>query len=348
MKEEKNPVDILDEIMNRSGEEPRPSSCPPKFDPPLPEEEPPPPEKKAPLSQRLIPWLCGLLAGAVMVGVLCGVELAALHGRLDELGAAMGEIQTVDDLRKENERLQNHSEGLQEQLDKIYDEAHKYTLEASIREQQAGWRLRQNEYLYYMERFLLDDDLPMAALVMNLEDFVLRPPVSGSDPVSVPLGEPDGRVSLSSVQQERYDEVRRVLEQEGVLYSSGLTQKNGTAPLWPSGTGPSEAYHMAALGILWSALDAHFVQGNDQAAAQYLYHYFEDDLMGYRERAEGLAGDFALRQYQTMIDELAESQWLTVGADGRMDLGCGPTGASVDILYSLPFDPPQPGSFVPD
>ena len=49
MDQEKNPVDLLDEILNRGQEEPRPSSYPPKFDPPLPENEPPPPEQKAPL-----------------------------------------------------------------------------------------------------------------------------------------------------------------------------------------------------------------------------------------------------------------------------------------------------------
>ena len=105
MDQEKNPVDLLDEILNRGQEEPRPSSYPPRFDPPLPANEPPPPEQKAPLRERAVPWLCGLLGGAAVTGLLCAVLLTSLNQRLDQLGAAVDEIRAVDELREENERL---------------------------------------------------------------------------------------------------------------------------------------------------------------------------------------------------------------------------------------------------
>ena len=73
MDQEKNPVDLLDEILNRGQEEPRPSSYPPKFDPPPPENEPPPPEQKAPLRERAVPWLCGLLG-------ICNYSALIFHG----------------------------------------------------------------------------------------------------------------------------------------------------------------------------------------------------------------------------------------------------------------------------
>ena len=100
MDQEKNPVDLLDEILNRGQEEPRPSSYPPRFDPPLPENEPPPPEQKAPLRERAVPWLCGLLGGAAVTGLLCAVLLTSLNQRLDQLGAAVDEIRAVDELRE--------------------------------------------------------------------------------------------------------------------------------------------------------------------------------------------------------------------------------------------------------
>ncbi len=176
MDQEKNPVDLLDEILNRGQEEPRPSSYPPKFDPPLPENEPPPPEQKAPLRERAVPWLCGLLGGAAVTGLLCAVLLTSLTQRLDQLGAAVDEIQAVDELRKENERLLQENADLQAEVDEQSSQLSQHSFEQAYRYQRMVYRMRQSEYLYYMEQFVEQGDLSMAALVMTLEDGILRPP----------------------------------------------------------------------------------------------------------------------------------------------------------------------------
>ena len=130
------------------------------------------------------------------------------------------------------------------------------------------YRMRQSEYLYYMEQFVEQGDLSMAALVMVLEDDILRPP-GEDEPERIVFG---GAMPspLGSIQQERYDELRRLLEEKGVLSSSGMSKQNGTTPLWPPGTGPSEDPAMAVLGILWCAMDQYYVRGNLNAATQFL------------------------------------------------------------------------------
>lgn len=351
MDQEKNPVDILNEILNRpEAPPPSPAPGPTRFDPPPPGDDPlPPPETDrtaadAGASAKLLPWLCLVLGAALLVMGVCLLQVTGINRRLDALQSDLKkESRTVDELWEENQRLQRENDDLQEQVDHAAEEL-KQTYDsltaANKSETRKSYRMRQSEYLYYMERFVEQGDLSMAALVMTLEDDVLRPP-EDDEPERFLNGGP-----LSSVQQERYDEVRRVLEKKGVLYSSGMTKKNDTAPLWPDGTGPSENYDTAALGILWCALDAYFVKGNSQAAAQYLCFDLQESLMGYQERMEGLAGEFALRLYQVMRDELVEAQWLTVTkADGRVGLGSGPTGYAPDVLYSLPFDLPAPGSW---
>lgn len=108
MDEKKPPADILEEIMSRSEQPfPSPVSYPPKFDPPPPEDSPPPTPaaEKSPLAERLLPWLCALLGGAVLAALVLGFQLFSVNARLDTLTASVGEIQTVDELRKENDRL---------------------------------------------------------------------------------------------------------------------------------------------------------------------------------------------------------------------------------------------------
>ena len=108
MDEKKPPADILDEIMSRS-EKPLPSpvSYPPKFDPPPPEDTPPPAPagEKPPLAERLLPWLCVLLGGAVLAALVLGFQLFSVNTRLDGLQANLEGIQTMDELMDENEKL---------------------------------------------------------------------------------------------------------------------------------------------------------------------------------------------------------------------------------------------------
>ncbi len=336
MDQEKNPVDLLDEILNRGQEEPRPSSYPPKFDPPLPENEPPPPEQKTPLRERAVPWLCGLLGGAAVTGLLCAVLLTSLNQRLDQLGAAVDEIRAVDELREENERLLQENADLQAEVDEQSSQLSQHSFEQAYRYQRMVYRMRQSEYLYYMEQFLEQGDLSMAALVMVLEDDILRPP--GED-------EPERFVCggampppLGSIQQERYDELRRLLEEKGVLSSSGMTKKNGTTPLWPPGTGPSEDPAMAVLGILWCAMDQYYVRENLNAATQFLV---DTPLNSPDGRGLLYRSGRTVTLYHQLVASLSVEGCLREEAD--TSLAWNPVYGHTDEGYNLPFElPPLP------
>lgn len=336
MDQEKNPVDLLDEILNRGQEEPRPSSYPPRFDPPLPENEPPPPEQKTPLRERAVPWLCGLLGGAAVTGLLCAVLLTSLNQRLDQLGAAVDEIQAVDELREENERLLQENADLQAEVDEQSSQLSQHSFEQAYRYQRMVYRMRQSEYLYYMEQFLEQGDLSMAALVMVLEDDILRPP--GED-------EPERFVCggampppLGSIQQERYDELRRLLEEKGVLSSSGMTKKNGTTPLWPPGTGPSEDPAMAVLGILWCAMDQYYVRENLNAATQFLV---DTPLNSPDGRGLLYRSGRTVTLYHQLVASLSVEGCLREQAD--TSLAWNPVYGHTDEGYNLPFElPPLP------
>lgn len=336
MDQEKNPVDLLDEILNRGQEEPRPSSYPPKFDPPLPENEPPPPEQKTPLRERAVPWLCGLLGGAAVTGLLCAVLLTSLNQRLDQLGAAVDEIRAVDELREENERLLQENADLQAEVDEQSSQLSQHSFEQAYRYQRMVYRMRQSEYLYYMEQFVEQDDLSMAALVMVLEDDILRPP--GED-------EPERFVCggampppLGSIQQERYDELRRLLEEKGVLSSSGMTKKNGTTPLWPPGTGPSEDPAMAVLGILWCAMDQYYVRENLNAATQFLV---DTPLNSPDGRGLLYRSGRTVTLYHQLVASLSVEGCLREEAD--TSLAWNPVYGHTDEGYNLPFElPPLP------
>lgn len=336
MDQEKNPVDLLDEILNRGQEEPRPSSYPPKFDPPLPENEPPPPEQKAPLRERAVPWLCGLLGGAAVTGLLCAVLLTSLNQRLDQLGAAVDEIQAVDELRKENERLLQENADLQAEVDEQSSQLSQHSFEQAYRYQRMVYRMRQSEYLYYMEQFVEQGDLSMAALVMTLEDGILRPP-GEDEPERIVYG---GAMPspLGSIQQERYDEVRRLLEEKGVLSSSGMTKKNGTTPLWPPGTGPSEDPAMAVLGILWCAMDQYYVRGNLNAATQFLV---DTPLNTPDGRGLLYRSGRTVTLYHQLVASLSVEGCLREEAD--TSLAWNPVYGHTDEGYNLPFElPPLP------
>ena len=336
MDQEKNPVDLLDEILNRGQEEPRPSSYPPKFDPPLPENEPPPPEQKAPLRERAVPWLCGLLGGAAVTGLLCAVLLTSLNQRLDQLGAAVDEIRAVDELREENERLLQENADLQAEVDEQSSQLSQHSFEQAYRYQRMVYRMRQSEYLYYMEQFVEQDDLSMAALVMVLEDGILRPP-GEDEPERIVYG---GAMPspLGSIQQERYDEVRQLLEEKGVLSSSGMTKKNGTTPLWPPGTGPSEDPAMAVLGILWCAMDQYYVRENLNAATQFLV---DTPLNTPDGRGLLYRSGRTVTLYHQLVASLSVEGCLREEAD--TSLAWNPVYGHTDEGYNLPFElPPLP------
>ena len=162
----------------------------------------------------------------------------------------------------------------------------------------------------------------------------------------------NSQVSINPAQVEQYEAYRQELIDRGYLEQglniSTLDHLSPTKLCFTQKWDPSQHEDMAALCILWCALDQHFVENNDDAASQYLFlNPLGDPASGYQERVERLASDFTLEQFQLMKDALVESKWLTIAEDGTMSEGFGPTGFRNDLLYNLPFELPIDPAQIP-
>lgn len=184
MDEEKAPVDILDEILNRPENPlPSPTPYPPKFDPPLLEDDPPPspPEKKPSPAERLLPWLCALLGGAVLALALCGIQLFSVNARLDGLQTAVGEIQAVDELRAENKKLktdQQAAESAQKEAWEIHDDLQWQLQRLEAQYNENRFYFSRATLLSWLERFCAEEDWLMAACAVEYGDPQFNPRTS--------------------------------------------------------------------------------------------------------------------------------------------------------------------------
>ena len=277
MDEKKPTADILDEILSRP-EEPRPApdGQPPKFDPPAPEDgPPPPPEEKRPLAQRLLPWLCALLGGAVLAALLLGVRLFSVNARLEELQANLEEVQIVDELREENEKLKTDNRDLEnarKEAEARADELEQDMEYIGVRLEGADLDREKGQMLAWLERFVREKDYLMAAV--GIESFNRwydwnwqTPPTTGQPPLPG--------------QQARYRELRQeVLDRSDYLIAEPNPRATEDNPmLWISLAedrfGPGE--QTAALR-LWSTLWYSSDQ-LDHAASNVANFYADEALM---------------------------------------------------------------------
>lgn len=356
-----NKSDLLSEIFDKA-EHPTPPPNRPRFEYPpedgpdslsppgnQPSSSPPPPDGTptgsagTALSAKLLPWLCAVLGTALLVLGICLLQVVGMGHRLDSLEETVQGVALVDQVQRENKVLQQEQEKLEQSV------------------QQAEWRARELEraeqdiygryyieqaknrrlnYLWYIGRFMEGGDYPMAALATMLSAEIYFGSVffNGQN------------VPVNQAQLAQYQAHKQELIQRGYLRDSpDLSSKTlGYSSQAPSSIlaftekwDPGKNEDMAALGILWCALDAHFIQGNDNAASQYLCGYpLSDPASGYQERVERLAGPFTLEQFQLMKDELVESGLLIVADSGAMTEGPEP---HTQELYLIPFDLPRPG-----
>ncbi len=313
MDQEKNPVDLLDEILNRGQEEPRPSSYPPKFDPPLPENEPPPPEQKAPLRERAVPWLCGLLGGAAVTGLLCAVLLTSLNQRLDQLGAAVDEIQAVDELRKENERLRTSIRSLvTTQQDML----------SSQREQEQIAQQRQQRYsellnhtgrqtlLLYLERFCAQGEWLVAACAVENRDYIFAPYVFSFG----------STVSLNAM-TKRYFQLREdVFEQSKLLALERIDideeQYFQQATLTPD-TGPYDPKAVEAAMELWPIFCV-YGEGRHSNAAQLLAEFCHPEHQYLKELEGGAFQPSTIELFEQVRADLLAQGFLEENPDGTL------------------------------
>lgn len=253
MDEKKDPVDILDEIMSRSEKPlPSPAAHPPKFDPPEDSLPPPPPaEKKPSAAQRLLPWLCVLLGGAVVALILLGIQLLSVNHQLDEIQAMVGEIHTMDELREENETLkaENQTEKNARQEAEAQAEQAKRDVDYLGRQVEcAGMDREKGQMLAWLERFIREGDWLMASVgVKSFNQWYdwnwITPPTTGQPPLPG--------------QQTRFQELRQeVLDHSDYLKAEPNPRATDDNPLlWVTldedkfGTGEQEAATR-----LWSTL----------------------------------------------------------------------------------------------
>lgn len=323
MDEQKPQGDILDEIFSRETPPASPLSYPPagpppKVDPPDDIPLPPLPRKKKtpPLAQRLLPWVLG---GAVLALVLCGVQLVSVNARLDDLQAGLEEIQTVDELRKEVAELE-------QQLKRAEEAAQKVDQQLWDDYQQISSLSRQKhslDYLWHIGQFMERGDYPMAAVAAAYST-----PITGNP-----------------MQEAQYTAYLAELEERGYLKrpDPNTVEFNTT---WDPGKNP----YMAALGILWCALDQYYVQGNPGNAAGILFVYqlallgTDDPAIPYPQRLRNSASEYALALYDRLRADLAARGYLVEEESGI--LKCGPalyavTDANGEGLRTdLPFDLP--------
>lgn len=241
-------------------------------------------------------------------------------------------LEEIEALKKENESLINENGRLDAWADQKSKEAKQLndTLDQTYyRMSDLGTEKRALYYLWYLQQFMDQGDYTLAAAEI----------VFSTDPWRNAW---ENQISLNSALLEQYDTARQELIRRGYLQQLDHVRDGGTDIYFTSRWNPNENNDMAALSILWCALDAHFVREDDNAASQYLFLYpLSSPATGYQERVERLASGFTLEQFQLMKDKLVEDNWLAVAEDGTMSEG-NYMGPKNDILYGLPFELPPP------
>ena len=324
MDEKKDPVDILDEIMSRSEKPlPSPAAHPPKFDPPEDSLPPPPPaEKKPSAAQRLLPWLCVLLGGAVVALILLGIQLLSVNHQLDELQAMVGEIHTMDELREENETLkaENQTEKNARQEAEAQAEQAKRNVDYLGRQVEcAGMDREKGQMLAWLERFVREGDWLMASVgVKSFNQWYdwnwTTPPVGGQPPLPG--------------QQARYRELRQeVLDRSNYLIAEPNPRATEDNPmLWitlaEDKFGPGEQRAATRLwNILWYSTNQ-----LDQTARDVVSFYDDEELMAALE--DGAFRPSTLSLLEQLRDDLIRRGLLNEDGDGKltMEVLYGDTG----------------------
>lgn len=341
MNEMKSPEDILDEIMNRPPApipgmeaEPDPTPSPSRFDPP---EDIPPPPPEAPGktnppsgAAKAVPWLCAALAVSLVLLGVCVFRMVKTSSQLDELEISSAEaLAEADRLRQENTALEQTRERQQSRIEEMQAQLRENTSNQSYWLMQYAdeyTQRKQLDYLWYLTQFMEHEDYPMAALIFAYwtEDYW------SNFNVDVPK-------NVTQVRQ--YRAYRQQLIDQGYLTLSivhpgqvTLTEK------WDTSRNPD----MAALGILWCALNAHYVDNNPNLAAHFLVQYQTSPLDNhggsYPEYLRNAASDYTMGLCEQLLSELMElEEYLTV-ADGLLKYG--PASQEYPEMTPVPFDLP--------
>lgn len=323
MDEKKPPADILEEIMSRS-EKPLPSpvSYPPKFDPPPPEDTPPPAPavEKPPLAERLLPWLCALLGGAVLAALVLGFQLFSVNARLDTLTASVGEIQTVDELRKENDRLKTSVQDMvsdQQELLERDDVLEQNIQKVVERYSDLSYRGVYQNALALLERFNRAGDWLMSGTLVERMNSLLNPPdqIEGAN-----LDVITHQNALPS-QRSRYLELREELFDKGgcmVIESWQSTGEDGSVyteqPYIREGI-YKDADRTAAGRLLTTLL---YYPTDPNVSAPFLAEYFQPDSRNLARLSAGAFQPSTVELFEQMRSDLLAEGWLEENPDGTL------------------------------
>lgn len=238
-------------------------------------------------------------------------------------------VENIKALEAEQERLQAALDEQKEQLDDKNSEISELELIVDDINDMLRNQTNQNRaqrYLWYIGQFIDSRDYTMAAAAILFSADHYRQSWHF------------GLISINSAQLEQYEAYRQELIDKGYLQ---LLDPNSGDLCFTEKWDPSTNEDTAALSILWFALDKHFVEGDDNGASQYLYHYpLSDPDTGYQERVARMASKFTLEQFQLLKDELVVENWLIVAEDGTMSENTGTGQTKTDVLYGLPFKLP--------
>ena len=309
MDKKKPPADILEEIMSRS-EKPLPSpvSYPPKFDPPPPEDTPPPAPavEKPPLAERLLPWLCALLGGAVLAALVLGFQLFSVNARLDTLTASVGEIQTVDELRKENDRLKTSVQ------DMVSDQQ-----ELLERDDDLSYRGVYQNALALLERFNRAGDWLMSGTLVERMNYHFNPP----DQIEGFEWDVITHQYVLPSQRSRYLELREELFDKGgcmVMESWQSTGEDGSVyteqPYIPEGI-YKDADRTAAGRLLTTLL---CYPTDPSVSAPFLAEYFQPDSRNLARLSAGAFQPSTVELFEQMRSDLLAEGWLEENPDGTL------------------------------
>ena len=323
MDEKKPPADILEEIMSRS-EKPLPSpvSYPPKFDPPPPEDtpQPPPAAEKPPLAERLLPWLGVLLGGAVLAALVLGFQLFSVNARLDTLTASVGEIQTVDELRKENDRLKTSVQDMvsdQQELLERDDVLEQNIQKVVERYSDLSYRGVYQNALALLERFNRAGDWLMSGTLVERMNSLLNPPdqIEGAN-----LDVITHQNALPS-QRSRYLELREELFDKGgcmVIESWQSTGADGSVyteqPYIREGI-YEDADRTAAGRLLTTLL---YYPTDPNVSAPFLAEYFQPDSRNLVRLSAGAFQPSTVELFEQMRSDLLAEGWLEENPDGTL------------------------------
>lgn len=309
MDEKKPPADILEEIMSRS-EKPLPSpvSYPPKFDPP-PEDtpQPPPAAKKSPLADRLLPWLCALLGGAVLAALVLGFQLFSVNARLDGLQANLEGIQTMDELMDENEKLRTVLQAMgttqQEELarqEELEQQVQTFSNQYLIVDHSLG----RAAALSWLERFCAQREWLMAACVVEDCDAMFNPRNRAYGPIA----------PLPAALSARYLQLREDVMEQSKLLAVTRTDINPEDPdhyfervdIYPASTGPHDQKAVDAAMEFWHVLSL-YGQGDPNGAAILLTNFYHPELLYWKELEGGAFQPDTVELFRQVKDDLIQS-----------------------------------------